>query len=129
MHVTCSKTRVGKNARADVRCVEQARLTRSARSKHGGWVSGARVQETPVKRVEHAVPDGDEHVAVAFHRKRIVQGPQHRTGIEEVGGLVKAMMPDGLNHARRVQGRADAAPADVQGIDREVMVVQPVIAE
>ena len=85
-----------------------------AHSKHGGWVSGARVQETPVKRVERAVRGGDEHVAVAFHRKRVVQGPQHRTGIDEVGGLVKAMMPDGLNHARRVQGGADAAPADIQ---------------
>ncbi len=99
-HVTCGKTRVWKNARADVRCVEQTGLIHSARSKHGGWVSGARVQETPVKRVEHAVPDRDEHVAMAFHRKRIVQGPQHRTGIEEVGRPVQAMMPDGLNHAR-----------------------------
>src|SRR6185437_8833238 len=37
-HVTCGKTRVWKNARADVRCVEQTGLIGSARSKHGGWV-------------------------------------------------------------------------------------------
>ena len=78
--------------------------------------------------VVDAVPDREVQAVLLVHLERPVQGGEDLAGLAEVG-LGQRLRPQGVQGRDREQGGADAVAADVEQVEGEVVVVEPVVAE
>ena len=76
--------------------------------------------DPPRRRIVDAVPHREVLAVVLIHRERRVQVFQHRRGIAEIG-VVKRLGPQDMGDRHRQQRGADAVPADVDDVDRQVL--------
>ena len=91
-------------------------------------MAGGRIAQAAGGPMIDAVPDGEVQLVVMFHLVGLVQRAEHFLRQAEVG------VPQGAGAQRvgdgdRQQGGADAVTADVQEVEREVLGIDPVVAE
>ena len=98
------------------------------RDQHRGGVTSAGKAQIVGGESVDAIPGGKIHVVVMLHWKGFVQVAQDIGGITEVrvnqGGSAQH-----VHHADGEQGSTDTVPADIEQIQGERVVVDPVIAE
>ena len=91
-------------------------------------MAAAGVGERAAGGVIDAVPDGEVFVAVLRALEGLIQRGQHLVGLSHVGagkGAGANDIADGDGEQRGVQ----AVPGDVDEIEREVIVIDPMIAD
>ena len=91
-------------------------------------MAAAGVVDPPRRLVIDAVPDGEVQAVLLVHLERVVERGEHLAGLAEVG-LGQRLRPQRVHGRDREQGRADAVAADVQQVEGEMVVVEPVVAE
>ena len=96
--------------------------------KEGGGVTTACPPERAASAVVNAVPHREEHVVVPFHGERPVERREDGPRIAEVG-VRQRLTTDGVEGRHAEEGRADPVAADVEEVDRDMVVVEAVVAE
>ena len=91
-------------------------------------MAGRGVAQPAGGAVIDAVPDGAEQLAVALHLVGLVERGEHLRGAAEVGAR-QGLRAQRVGDRHRQQRRAHAVAADVDQVEREVLVVDPVVAE
>ena len=88
----------------------------------------SRVVDPPRRLVKDAIPDGEEQTVLLIHLKRVIERAQDLTRLPEVS-LWQRLRPQCVHRRDRKQRRSNAMPADVQQVEGEMVVVEPVVAE
>ncbi len=78
--------------------------------------------------VVHAVPHREGHLVLLGRGKMLVEGREHRAGIAEVGSGQR-LRTQHVRHRDGKQGGANPVPGDVDEVDGQAVLVEPVVAE
>ncbi len=113
-------------------CGFQARRRRAggriAFEKQRVGVAAAGPRQIPLRAIEDAVPDREALVAVGLHRKRVVQGGKDLAGDAKIGVRQRARA-EHVHDRDREQRRIEAVPRHIDQIQRQVVGIEPMIAE
>lgn len=94
----------------------------------GGRVAAAGVEEVSGGFVVDAVPEGEVHLVLFFHVEGFVHAGEDGGGVEEVDAC-EALGAEDVDGGDGEEGGADAMAADVEEVEGEVVVVDPVVAK
>ena len=96
--------------------------------QHGRRVAGRGVAQATGGTVIDAVPDGAEQLVVALHLVGLIERGEHLPGPAEIGPR-QGLRAQRVGDRHRQDGSAHAMAADVDQVEREVLGVDPVVAE
>src|ERR1700683_1105040 len=77
---------------------------------------------------ENPIPDGEKLLSVSIHAKGAVQAAHHGRRIVEIGSR-ENLVGESIEHADGQETRSDAMPADVQHVDSQMLLVEPMEAK
>src|SRR5450756_893203 len=86
------------------------------------------VPEFAADLVEHAIPCREVEIVVLLHRERPVERPKDLRRHSEIS-IRKRLGSKRVEHRYRQQRRADAMAANIEQVHREMVLVDPMIAE
>ena len=84
--------------------------------------------DSPRGLVVDAVPDREEEPVLLLHLEGIVEGCKNLARHAEIG-LGKGLRAQGVHGRDREQCRADSVAADIEQVEGEMVVIEPVIAK